>query len=134
FDRLSLYAEPARLATYAGSLIFGKVYFPGAGWEAEFPAYAGLAAAALAAVAAIRQWNDPRVRFAAIAGVAALAVAFVYPLAWLFMKIPLLNLSPPSRCLFIAGFSVSFLAAYGLDALAVSPGRVPRGIAWITIA
>jgi hypothetical protein len=131
FDRLSLYAEPWRLASYATGLIFGKVYFPGAGWEAEFPVYMGLAAAALAIVGAVRHWSDPRVRVAAVAGIAALAIAFLYPLAWLFSKIPLLNLSPASRCLFVAAFAIAFLVAYGVDALAAKLGRTPRGVAWI---
>jgi hypothetical protein len=132
FDRLALYAEPGRLATYVSGLILGKVYYPGAGWEAEFAVFCGLGAAGLAVVGAIRNWNDRRVRYAAIAGVAALALAFFYPFAWLFTKIPFLNLSPPSRCLFVAGLSIAWLAAHGLDALAADLGRARSGFAGIT--
>jgi hypothetical protein len=133
FDRLSLYAEPGRLATYAAGLVLGKVYFPGAGWEAEFAVYTGLAAAGLSVVGALRTWSDLRVRYAAIAAVASIAIAFLQPLAWVFSKIPILNLSPPSRCLFLAGFSVAWLAAQGLDAMAADLRRAPRGIAWFAV-
>jgi hypothetical protein len=131
---MSLYVEPWRLVTYASGLIFGKVYFPGPGYESEFPVYAGLAAAGLAVVGAIRFRSETRVRIVAIAGAASLAIAFVYPLAWLCLKVPLLNLSPTSRCLFITGFSIAYLAAHGMEALAIDLGRAPRGAAWITIA
>lgn len=134
FDRLSLYAEPARLATYLSGLLLGKVYFPGAGWEAEFAVYTGLAASGLAVVGALRHWGDVRVRYAAIAGVAAILVAFLQPLAWVFSRIPILNLSPPSRCLFLAGLSVAWLAAFGFDAMAADLRRAPRGFAVVAIA
>jgi hypothetical protein len=134
FDRLSLYAEPGRLATYVSGLLFGKVYYPGAGWEAEFAVYGGLGAAGLAVIGAVRGWKDRGVRYAAIAGAAAAAIAFFYPFAWIFSKIPMLNLSPPSRCLFVTGFSIAWLAAHGLDALAADLGRAPRGFAWVTAA
>src|SRR5258708_9506242 len=81
FDHLPLYAEPLRLATYLSGLLLGKVYFPGPGWEAEFPVYLGLAAATLAVVAADRHRQEPDVRAAAIATLVAIATAFVYPLA-----------------------------------------------------
>jgi len=134
FDALSLYSEPWRLVTYAGGLLLGKVYFPAPGWEAELAVYGGLAAVGLAVVGAVRSWSEIHVRYVAIAGVAAIVIAFVYPISWLFMKIPLLNLSPPSRCIFIAGFSLSLLSAQGLDALASSLGRAPRGAAWVAVA
>ena len=134
FDHLSLYAEPWRLVTYAAGLVLGKVYFPGPGWEAEFPVYMGLAAASLAVVGAIRFRSDPQVRVVAVAALVAIAVAFAYPLAWIFLRIPLLNLSPASRCLFIAGFGVAWLASYGVDALAASPGKTWRGVAWVSVA
>jgi len=134
FDHIYFYSDPWRLPTYAFGMIFGKVYFPGAEWEAEFSVYAGLAATALAIVGAIRHWSEPQVRYAAIAGAIGLGIAFLYPLAWTFSQIPILSLSPPSRCLFLAGFCVAVLAAYGLDALAAELGRAPRGIAWIATA
>jgi hypothetical protein len=134
FDHIYFYSEPWRLPTYALGMLFGKVYFPGAEWEAEFSVYAGLAATALALVGGLRCWSDPRVRYAAVAGAAGLGIAFLYPLAWAFSQIPLLSLSPPSRFLFLSGFCVAFLAAYGFDALAASVGRTPRGVAWIAAA
>jgi hypothetical protein len=134
FDHIYFYSEPWRLPTYLLGMLVGKVYFPGAEWEAEFAVYAGLAAMALAIVGAIRHWSDPRVRFAAVAGAVCLGIAFLYPLAWTFSQIPLLSLSPPSRCLFLAGFAVAFLAAAGVDALAATLGRTPWGVAGVAAA
>lgn len=131
FDTLSLYSEPGRLLTHVSGLILGKVYFPGPGFEAEFPIYMGLGAVALATVAAIRHWRDSDARVATICVVVGLAFAFAYPLAWIFSKLPLLGLSPASRCLFLAGFGLAFLAGQGLDDLAAAPGKVWRGVAWV---
>src|SRR6185436_19978857 len=125
FDWLSLYGSPWLLATHAAGLLVGKVYFPGPGVEAEFATFAGLAALAMAVAGAVRRWNDTGVRVAAVAGAIAIGVAFFHPLAWVFMKIPILNLSPPSRCLFVAGFAVAWLAAHGLDELAQDLGKAP---------
>jgi len=132
FDQLSLYGNPWRLATHAAGLLLGKAYFPGPGFEAEFATYAGLAALALAVAGAVRRWNETGVRIAAVAGGASLAIAFVYPLAWIYMKIPILNLSPASRALVLTGFAVAYLCAHGLEALAAELGRAPRGVAWVT--
>jgi hypothetical protein len=134
FDQLSLYGSPWLIASHLAGVLLGKVYFPGAGFEAEFATYTGLAALALAVVGAVRRWSDLGVRVAAVAGAASFAVAFLYPLAWLYQKIPILNLSPASRALFIAGFGVAFLAGHGLDALASDLGKTPRGVAWVTAA
>ena len=134
FDHLSLYAEPLRLATYATGLILGKAYFPGPGWEAEFSVYMGLAAVSLAVVAAWRHRGETHILAVAVAAVGALALAFVYPLAWLYLKIPLLSLSPASRCLHVAAFGIAFLAAQGLDDLAASPGKAWKGVAWVAVA
>ncbi|HVR84535.1 MAG TPA: YfhO family protein [Planctomycetota bacterium] len=134
FDHLSLYAEPWRLLSYAGGLLLGKVYFPGPGWEAEFPVHLGLAAVALAVVAAVRHWKETPTRVAGLAALVAMATAFAYPLAWLFLKIPLLNLSPASRCLFLAGFSAAFLAGQGVDDLLACPGKAWRGPVGVAVA
>jgi hypothetical protein len=134
FDRLSFYGNPWLLATHVAGLLLGKVYFPGPGFESEFATYAGLSAIALAVTGAVRRWNETGVRVAAIAGATAIAVAFFYPLAWLFMKIPILNLSPPSRCLFVAGFAIALLSAQGLDELATHLGRAPLATAAATLA
>lgn len=134
FDQLSLYAEPGRLASYLVGLIFGKVYFPGPGWESEFPVYLGLAAASLAGLGALRYRHDPPLRYVAIIGALSLSVAFFLPAAWVFTKLPLLNLSPPSRFIYLAGLAASILAAYGVDAFAERPARAPRAVASITVA
>jgi hypothetical protein len=134
FDNLALYAEPWRLLTYAVGLVLGKVYYPGPGWEAEFAVHAGLAATAAAVVGAFRHRGESDVRVAAGAVVLGLAVAFAYPLAWLFLKIPLLSLSPASRCLLLAAFGIAFLAARGLDDLIVSPGKAWRAVTWVAAA
>jgi hypothetical protein len=134
YDHLSLYGEPWRLVTYASGVLLGKVYFPGPGWEAEFPVYLGLAAAALAVVAVVRHRGETPTQVAGLAALVALATAFAYPLAWIFLKVPLLNLSPASRCLFLAGFSAAFLAGQGADDLLSSPGRAWRGLAWVAVA
>lgn len=129
FDQLSLYAEPWRLPTYVAGLVLGKVYFPGPGWEAEFAVFAGLTAAAASLVAVVRHPRDSDLWVAATAVLLSIAVAFAYPLAWVFLKIPLLNLSPASRCLFLAGFGIAFLAARGVDELLSSPGTAWRIVA-----
>jgi hypothetical protein len=134
FDHLSLYAEPWRLATYASGLVVGKVYFPGPGWEAEFPVYLGLAGFALAVVAAVRHRQETNARVAALAALLAAATAFLYPLAWVFLNIPLLNLSPASRCLFLVGFTGAFLAGQGAEDLLSAPGRIPRGVLGVAVA
>ncbi|HLY09261.1 MAG TPA: YfhO family protein [Planctomycetota bacterium] len=134
FDHLSLYSEPWRLATYAGGLILGKVYFPGPGWEAEFPVFLGLAGAGLAVIGALRRRQDTDVRVAATAALVSLAAAFAFPLAWIFLQIPLLNLSPASRCLVLTGFCLSFLAGQGIDELLASPGTAWRSVAWVAVA
>jgi len=134
YDLATLYAEPLSLMTYASGILLGKAYFPGPGWEAEFPVYAGLAASTLAAVAFWRRRRETSVFYVGLAGLLALAVAFLRPLAALFLKIPLLNVSPASRLLFLVGFAVAYLAGDGVDALAAAPGKVWRGVAWIAAA
>jgi hypothetical protein len=134
YDLASLYAEPGSLVTYVSALLIGKAYFPGAGWEAEFPVYAGLAALTLAAVAVWRQRRETHVLYTALVLLLALAVAFLKPLALLFLKLPILNISPASRLLFLVGFAVAYLAGHGVDALAASPGKAWRGVAWVTVA
>ncbi len=134
YDLATLYAEPGTLATYVSSLLIGKAYFPGPGWEAEFPVYAGLAAMTLAAVAVWRHRRETQVLYVALAALVALAVAFISPLAALFMKIPILNVSPASRLLFLVGFAVAWLAGHGVDTLAASPGKAWRGVAWVAVA
>ena len=134
FDHLSLYAEPWRLATYASAVLLGKAYFPGSGWEAEFPVYLGLSGLALAVVGVVRHRREPNAQVAALAALVAGATAFAYPLAWLFLHIPLLNLSPASRCLYLTGFGAAFLAGQGAEDLLQAPGKAWRGVVWAAVA
>jgi len=134
YDALVLYAEPWTLSSYLSGILFGKAYFPGPGWEAEFPVYTGLSAATLAAIGAWRQRRDLHVRALTLAALLALAVAFLKPLAWLFLQIPILNISPASRLLILVGFATAYLAGHGVDALVETPGKTWRGVAWVAVA
>ncbi len=127
YDALTLYEEPWTLLTHLAGIVVGKAYFPESLWtEYEFTTYAGLAVFALALTGAVRRWTDPRVRFLAVFGAAALLAAFALPFAALLSRIPVLNLSPPSRWIFPAGFALVVLAAEGLDAFLERTGRAPR--------
>lgn len=134
YDVSELYAEPFTLVTYVAGILIGKAYFPGPGWEAEFPVYLGLAALAPATVAVWRQRRETHTQFLAAATLAILACAFFRPLATLFQRIPLLGMSPASRLLFLVGFAVAFLAGHGVDALAAAPGKAWRAVAWCGVA
>jgi hypothetical protein len=74
------------------------------------------------------------VRALAFAAILALAVAFLKPLAWLFLQIPILNISPASRLLILVGFATAYLAGHGVDALVETTGKTWRGVAWVTVA
>jgi hypothetical protein len=133
YDAISLYSNPALLAGHVLGVVLGKVWFPGPAWEFEFTAYTGLALAALAIAGARLGRRDPRVRFLAILALLSLAGAFFKPLAAVLGLIPLLNLSPPARWIFLAGFAVVLLAAEGWDRLsAEGPGRLPRILAGLS--
>jgi hypothetical protein len=128
-DLATLYDRPWTLPAYALGLFLGKVVFPPDFiHEVEFTLYAGLAATTLAAAGAVRAWRDPAVRFVALFAVAALAAAFLKPLAQLLQLLPILNLSPASRWLFVFGLCVALLSARGLDALAEGVRRVPEAL------
>lgn len=130
FDTLSLYAQPLRLFSHVSGLILGKIWFPGPSWEFEFTTYTGLGLFTLAVAGAVTGRHDPRTRFLALLGLASLAIAFVKPLAGLLGSVPLLNLSPSARWIFIAGFALVLLAAEGWDQIAArGPGRLP----WILL-
>jgi hypothetical protein len=109
-----LYARPWNFPAYLASLVLGKVWFPREPHlEWEVFCYAGLAATALAAIGA----RDPRVRYVAVFTAAALVLPFLKPVAALLQVVPILNLSPATRWIFVAGFGLSILAAHGVDAL-----------------
>ena len=119
-DLSFLYDEPV-LPLHLLDLAFGKVNplrYPLS--RVEFAVYAGVAATTLAVVGALRGPKLP-----AIFGGVILLVVFIPPLASLANMIPLLNLSLPTRWLFILGFCVALLAARGFDALSKGAGRAP---------
>jgi hypothetical protein len=129
FDRMTLYAQPFQLLAHLAGLLLGKVWFPAPAWEFEFTCTTGLAAFALAAAGA-RSWRP-----VALLAVAALAVAFLRPLADLHAWIPLLNLSPSARWISVAGFALALLVARGWDEVAErGPGRLPVALLAVTLA
>lgn len=95
----------------------------------EFWCYAGPAVVGLAAWGAVRGWKEPRTRFASVAALLALAFAFLGPLARLLGWLPLLNSSPPTRWIFVAGLAIVLLAARGFDDLRAIPRRAAWGLA-----
>jgi hypothetical protein len=121
-----LYSAPWTLALHLGDLVAGKAtYFENPFFDFEFTVHAGLAAVSLAAVAAVRGWRDRRVRYLAIFALSALAVAFLKPLAAGLRSLPIFQLSPPSRWLFIFGLAASILVGIGWDEVRERPGRIP---------
>jgi hypothetical protein len=133
-DFETFYAHPFKLLLYPVGLVIGKTYFPEPSLEYEFTVFAGLGATTLALVGALRSWTDARARFLALFGLWALGAAFLYPVAALLQGIPILNLSPASRWIFMAGFCLSGLSAFGLDALRGDRRRLPVGPALVTAA
>jgi hypothetical protein len=124
FDEL--YGRPWRLLAHLGGITAGKVWFPdNPALEWEFTVHAGLAAAALAVAGAVRGFREGPVRFLAFFAAAALWAAFVRPAAAALQAVPILNLSPASRWVFIAGFCLAILAGRGTDALLERAGRAP---------
>ena len=131
-DLALVYADGGALWPHILDAILGKASsFENPTFDYEFTFHAGLAAAALAVVGAVRNFRDRRIAFLALAGLAALVLAFVKPMAYLLSLVPILNLSLPSRWLFILGFPLSILVAYGWDSLRESPGKSPFVIASI---
>jgi hypothetical protein len=116
------------VAHHVLGLVLGKVVRPDSPELAyELMLHAGLAVSALAVWGAVRGWAEPRTRFAAVAGVIALAFAFVGPLARLLGLLPILGSSPPTRWIFVAGLAVVLLAARGFDSLR----DIPRRASWV---
>jgi hypothetical protein len=130
----TFYAHPFRLLLYPLGLVFGKTYFPEPALEYEFTVLAGLGATTLALVGAIRSWTDTRARFLGFFGLWAFGAAFLYPVAALLQFIPILNLSPASRWIFMGGFCLAALSAFGLDALRERGRRLWLGPALVTAA
>jgi hypothetical protein len=134
-DVAHFYGDLRALPHLAG-LVVGKISRPDdPAFAYEFAVHAGLAATALAVVGALRGWKERGTRFLAVAAAVALGVAFVAPLARLYAFIPILNSSPASRCVFVAGLAIAALAARGFDALRDGTGRLPwiLGGVWILV-
>ena len=83
--------------------------------------FTGIAALCLAALGLRRGWSDPRARWAAAVAAFGLlyALGAATPLhGLLYALVPVLEKARvPARALHLAGFGLSLLAAYGLDAL-----------------
>ncbi|HEX7899387.1 MAG TPA: YfhO family protein [Planctomycetota bacterium] len=115
-----------RALPHLAGLVIGKILHPDEpAFAYEFAVHAGLAVTTLAVIGAVRGWKEPLTRFLAVAAAVALGVAFIAPLAKLYSLVPILNSSPASRCVFVAGFAIAALAARGFDALRDSTGRLP---------
>lgn len=108
---------------------------------AEFVGYIGVAPLLLAFVSLFTKWTKDKLFFAAAL---LLALVFALPtgisaLPYLF-NLPLIATSQPTRLLFVVDFSLSVLAAYGLDRLlekrqksavvALAVGAVVLGVLW----
>ncbi len=125
-----IYGRPWRTAAHLAGLFLGKIWMPSDPLvRSELTVYVGLGGAALAAAGACRRFGDPPVRFLALFAAAALLAAFIRPLAELLLCVPVLNMSMPSRWVFVAGMCLAALAAYGFDALAEDAGRAPHVLA-----
>ncbi len=121
-----LYGNHWAALGYAAGLVLGKACFPAtAHLEFEFTVYAGLGASCLSVLGAARGLKDPDFRFFPPAAVALLAVAFAAPVARIFELIPIMNLSPPTRWIFVFGFCLAALAARGWDELPSAPRWIP---------
>jgi len=125
-----IYDRPFAVLTHLAGLFLGKVHVSSNPLvRSELTVFIGLAGTALAAAGAVRCFRDPSARFIALFGAAALLVAFVRPLVEVMLLVPIANLSMPSRWVFVAGFCLAVLAAYGLDALEKEARRVPHVLA-----
>ncbi len=133
-DLAMFWGDGWALLPHALDVVCGKAYpFDHPFFDYEFSFHAGLAAVALAAWGAARNFRDRHVRLLAIVALASVAVAFLKPLALLLQLVPILSLSPPSRWLFVFGLALSILLAYGWDSLRERPGRAPAAIAAVAL-
>lgn len=83
-----------------------------AAFRYEFFAHIGVVGLGLAAFGGVKA-----MRGLGAAAIVLLLLAFVPPVAQLVRHVPLLNLSAPSRWVFVFGFCAALLAARGLDLL-----------------
>jgi hypothetical protein len=125
-DFENIYGWARNSGRHLFTLILGKALFPErAPLEFEFTCFAGLGAAGLALLGAVRGFREPAVRFASLAAACILVIVFVPPVAGLFRYIPILNLSPPTRWLYLFGFAFVLPASRGWDELPRAPRWAP---------
>jgi hypothetical protein len=121
------YGDPWRLPLYLSGIAIGKVCYADDNLlRSEFTIQAGVLGTALAVAGAVRSFRDPMVRFLSIFSAAALLVVFLKPLAQLALLVPVLNNSMPARWVYVVGFCLTMLAAWGLDALRADPAKTTR--------
>ena len=129
---LALNAAPDLFGNYA---LAGHYFLPLRNYNESVTMYTGLSAIVLAVCAARLRWQDPLVRFLALATTLIMLVGYGFPgLAHLAAKIPLIGTSHLNRMPVIAAFGVATLFAVLVDA--VHAGRVslrdPTARRWIT--
>ncbi len=126
-DITVLYKHPLSLVGYTLGIIVGKALFPvdPLSIQFELPAYAGATATALAILGAVIALRTPAERrtaaFISSFALFTLLAAFLAPVAKILQFLPILNLSPPTRWIYIFGFCLTLLASRGFDALGNHP-------------
>lgn len=131
---LALNAAPDLFGNYA---LAQHYFLPLRNYNETVTMYTGLTALVLAVCAVRLRWQDPLVRFLAIATSLVMLVAYGFPgLAHLAARIPLIGTSHLNRMPVIAAFGVATLFALLLDA--VRDGRIslrdPTACRWIASA
>lgn len=126
-DLEQLYDRPFAVMTHLAGLFLGKIHVsPNPLVRSELTVFVGLLGTALALAGAVRCFRDPSARFLSLFGAAALVAAFTRPVVELLLRVPVANLSMPSRWVFVANLCIAALAAWGYDALAKETGRIPH--------
>ncbi len=122
-----IYDRPFAVLAHLAGLFLGKVHVsPNPLVRSELTIFIGLAGTSLAAAGAVRCFRDPAARFFVLFADAALLAAAARAPVQALLRVPVMNLSMPSRWIFVAGLCLAALAAYGYDALAKEAGRVPH--------
>lgn len=112
-----LYRASEGMTGFTSGLVGGHSYFPQNAFAGfEFFAHAGLAVTGLALAGMARGHRETSTRFLFILGIVAMLVAVVEPVARAVSAVPLLNLSPPSRWVYVFGACLAALASRGVDA------------------
>ena len=147
YDTMTTFSlPPYNLLTFLFPNVLGNpvIGYTGEWTFEELHAYVGILPLMLIPWAWARKRRDGHLAFFAILAGAALLLALggYTPLYRLLVHVPGFNFfRVPARWLFIAGFSLSILAGYGLDALLRDRDRVPsrrfavfwRILSWLTL-